>query len=97
MVSKRVVLMEKNGKDIMEFNINSNTIDEIDLNSTDQTNLRNLFYKIINQVLIEDFEFLLEIEKNYKKNLYIEIATEYIKQLNVELDKIKDEIPNQLK
>ena len=32
MVSKRVVLMEKNGKDIMEFNINSNTIDEIDLN-----------------------------------------------------------------
>lgn len=97
MVSKRVVLMEKNGKDIMEFNINSNTIDEIDLNSTDQTNLRNLFYKIINQVLIEDFEFLLEIEQNYKKNLYIEIATEYIKQLNVELDKIKDEIPNQLK
>lgn len=97
MVSKRVVLMEKNGKDIMEFNINSNTIDEIDLNSTDQTNLRNLFYKIINQVLIEDFEFFLEIEQNYKKNLYIEIATEYIKQLNVELDKIKDEIPNQLK
>lgn len=97
MVSKKVVLMEKNGKDIMEFNINSNTIDEIDLNSTDQTNLRNLFYKIINQVLIEDFEFLLEIEQNYKKNLYIEIATEYIKQLNVELDKIKDEIPNQLK
>lgn len=70
MVSKKVVLMEKNGKDIMEFNINSNTIDEIDLNSTDQTNLRNLFYKIINQVLIEDFEFLLEIEQNYKK-IYI--------------------------
>ena len=97
MVNKKVILMEKNGKDIMEFNINSNTIDEIDLNSKDQTNLRNLFYKIINQVLIEDFEFLLEIEQNYKKNLYIEIATEYIKQLNVELDKIKDEIPNQLK
>lgn len=97
MVSKKVVLMEKNGKDIMKFNINSNTIDEIDLNSTDQTNLRNLFYKIINQVLIEDFEFLLEIEQNYKKNLYIEIATEYIKQLNVELGKIKDEIPTQLK
>ena len=97
MVSKRVKKKKKNGKDIMEFNINSNTIDEIDLNSTDQTNLRNLFYKIINQVLIEDFEFLLEIEQNYKKNLYIEIATEYIKQLNVELDKIKDEIPNQLK
>ena len=64
MVSKKVVLMEKNGKDIMKFNINSNAIDEIDLNSTDQTNLRNLFYKIINQVLIEDFEFLLEIEQN---------------------------------
>ena len=70
MVSKKVVLMEKNGKDIMKFNINSNAIDEIDLNSTDQTNLRNLFYKIINQVLIEDFEFLLEIEQNYKK-IYI--------------------------
>ena len=82
-----MLLKEENKKDVLEFKINQNLTMQIDLNSKDQTYLRELFYHIISQAFVEDFEFSLSVEQNYKKNLYIEISQEYIKQLNLELKK----------
>lgn len=88
---KIVTLTEKEGKDILCFE----EFDEmkIDLNETDQTNLRNLFYKIIELAIKEDFKFKLECTENYSKRLYIDVATEYIDQLNKELQLIIDDKP----
>ena len=46
MESKVVQLKEENGKDVLEFNINSSVTKQIDLNNKDQTGLRELFYII---------------------------------------------------
>ncbi|MGN1278985.1 MAG: hypothetical protein ACI4UG_05915 [Candidatus Onthovivens sp.] len=97
MESKEVLLKEENKKDVLEFKITQNLTMQIDLNSKDQTYLRELFYHIISQAFVEDFEFSLSVEQNYKKNLYIEISQEYIKQLNLELKKIIQDIPEKLK
>lgn len=97
MENKEVLLKEENKKDVLEFKINPNLTVQIDLNSKDQTYLRELFYHIISQSFIEEFEFSLSVEPNYKKNLYIEISQEYITQLNLELRKIIQDIPEELK
>ena len=97
MESKEVLLKEESEKDVLEFKIKQGLIMQIDLNSKDQTYLRELFYHIINQAFVEDFEFSLNVDPNYKKSLYIEISQEYIKQLNLELRKIIQDIPEELK
>lgn len=89
---KIVTLTEKEGKDILHFEEFDGM--NIELNETDQTNLRKLFYKIIESAMKEDFEFKLEYAENYNKVLYINVATEYIDQLNKELKKIMDDKPN---
>lgn len=97
MESKVVQLKEENGEDVLEFNINSDLTKQIDLNNKDQTGLRELFYDVINQAFEEEFQFILNVNPNYKKTLYIEISEEYIKQLNSELKKIIQDIPEELK
>ena len=71
MESKVVQLKEENGKDVLEFNINQNLTKQIDLNNKDQTGLRELFYDVINQAFEEEFQFILNVNPNYKK-LYIQ-------------------------
>lgn len=96
MENKKVILKEKNSKDILEFEVGNGETLDIDINSTDQSNLRNLFYKIIQECLKEPFSFQLSIEDGYNKSLYIDVSQEYIKQLNIELNKILDEVPEEL-
>ena len=90
MVKKKALLTEEKGKDVLQLNLVNGTVN-IDFNSTDQTSLRNVFYAIINNILQEDFEFELDISEGYKKQLYIDIAQEYLKQLNTELKSIKEQ------
>lgn len=97
MVNKTVFLTEKNGKDVLEFYITPTNSMDIDLNEKDQTSLRKLFYEIIQQIFVEEFNFELSIDDNYNKNLFKEVAVEYIKQLNSEINKIIEDIPSELK
>ena len=96
MVSKKVKLFEEENNSYLEFNINNTCKMKINLNSDDQTDLRNLFYSIIEQATKEDFNFELEVLEGYNKTLYKEISEEYIRQLNQELLKIKQEMPKDL-
>lgn len=97
MENRIVTLMEQNGCDVLKFKINDQEIIDININSKDQTELRKLFYSIIQECMRMPFEFELNVEDGYKKNLYIEVSREYIKQLNGELKKIIEEIPDKLK
>ena len=97
MENKIVTLKETDGLDILEFDINDGTVLTININSNDQKDLRKLFYQVIKEAMKAEFQFELKVEDGYKKQLYIEVSTEYIKQLNAELSKIIEDIPEELK
>ncbi|MEG0361823.1 MAG: hypothetical protein RR602_09320 [Longicatena sp.] len=92
MANKKVILREKEKIDVLQFQINDKELD-ININSTDQKYLRDFFYEVISALLKEEFEFDLEIEAGYNKKLFIDIAEEYIKQLNIEIKKIRCNLP----
>ncbi|MDD8049356.1 MAG: hypothetical protein PHH04_07140 [Thomasclavelia sp.] len=92
-----VELKEVEKKDILEFHLGEGSSVSIDFNDKDQSQLRKLFYEIIKYAIEEPFELELKITDGYRKNLYIEIAKEYIKQLDTELKRILSEIPEELK
>lgn len=61
----------------------------INLNSEDQTNLKDLFYKIINLTFEEHPIFKLSDQsQNYPTKIFVEIGNEYLKDLNIEIEKI---------
>lgn len=90
MDKRRAILSEKMGRDVLTLDLKNESV-EIDFNNNDQNYLREVFYSIIENVLEEDFEFEYRTADNYEKKLYIEIAQEYIKQLNSEMRSIKEE------
>ena len=89
MDKRRAILSEKMGRDVLTLDLKNESV-EIDFNNNEQNYLREVFYSIIENVLEEDFEFEYRTADNYEKKLYIEIAQEYIKQLNSEMRSIKD-------
>ncbi len=90
MDKKQAILSEKDGKDILTLYLKNGSV-EIDFNNSDQSHLRTVFYSVIENILEEDFEFQYITEEGYEKSMYIEIAEEYIKQLNGELRSIKEQ------
>lgn len=90
MDKRRAILSEKMGRDVLTLYLKNGSV-EIDFNNNEQNYLREVFYSIIENVFEEDFEFEYRTGDNYEKKLYIEIAQEYIKQLNSEIRSIKEE------
>lgn len=91
-----VVLKKVKEVNYLVFNIDENEF-MINLNSSDQSNLKDLFYKIINKLFIEKVEFKLEQEDGYNEVLYIDIAKDYIKKLNDEIENVYNNMPEELK
>lgn len=91
-----VELKKMGEKNYLVFNIDGKQLN-IDLNSEEQSNLRNLFYEIIKKLFTEKVEFELQVQEDYKEVLYIDIAKDYIKKLNDEIEKVYNNIPEELK
>lgn len=91
-----VELKKMGEKNYLVFNIDGKQLN-IDLNSDEQSNLRNLFYEIIKKLFTEKVEFVLQVQEDYKENLYVDIAEVYIKKLNDEIEKVYNNIPEELK
>lgn len=91
-----VELKKMGEKNYLAFNIDGKQLN-IDLNSDEQSNLRNLFYEIIKKLFTEKVEFVLQVQEDYKENLYVDIAEDYIKKLNDEIEKVYNNIPEELK
>ena len=91
-----VVLKKVKEVNYLVFKIDENEF-MINLNSSDQSNLKDLFYKIINKLFIEKVEFKLEQEDGYNEVLYIDIAKDYIKKLNDEIENVHNNMPEELK
>ncbi len=89
-----VVLMNIDNKDILEFKFEQP--EHIDLNSEDQTHLREVFYLLMKDIIKEKTKRiklnLTICKENPTTKLFEEIATEYIKQLNLEIEKIYEDV-----
>lgn len=84
-----VRLLEENGKDYIRFFLEDEKYKDIDLNSNDQSSLRDLYKDLINMSFKHSLNLKLEFEVEYDKILFKEIATEFINDLKGELDKIR--------
>ena len=92
----KVELRKVEEKNYLVFNIDAEELN-IDLNSSSQSNLRDLFYKIINKLFVEKIVFTLEKQEGYSESLYIDIAEDYIKKLNNEIENVYNNMPEELK
>lgn len=62
----------------------------INLNdSSSQLQIKEVFSKLLEELLLYDIDLVLKIQEGYSKGLYKEVFTEYISELNKELKQIK--------
>lgn len=90
----KVQLLKEDDKDLLRFTLDK--VYDINLNSDDQNSLKNLFYAIIKEAFKEDVIFVLDSD-DHEKDLFFDIANDYIAKLNDEIKTIRQQIPNEIK
>lgn len=90
-----VILQELEGQDILHFNFKDPLIVNFS-NETSQTDLKNVFSYLLDLLIGDDIEVALEIQDGYSRGLLIEVAQEYIKELNKELKQTRKRIIKEL-
>lgn len=96
MVNKIIVatLKKAYGKDILSFQVNDSKSIDINLNSDDQQQLKELFFELIKLLFLNDIIFELSYEDGYdQNNIFSNVAVEYIKELSEEIKTVKKNLP----
>ena len=82
--------------DILRFNFEKEPLD-VNLNSSEcQNSLKDIFAVLLKNLIHFDVELLLSVNKEYNRVMYIEVCTEYIKDLKRELTEIKVDLRKEL-
>lgn len=69
----------------------------INLNdSSSQLQIKEVFSKLLEELLLFDIDLVLEIQEGYSKGLYKDVFTEYISELNKELKQTKSMMKKEL-
>lgn len=69
----------------------------INLNdSSSQLQIKEVFSKLLEELLLFDIDLVLEIQESYSKGLYKDVFSEYISELNKELKQTKSMIKKEL-
>ena len=79
----KVELKKEEELDILEFQLDSPV--KINLNNSNNNDLKEMFEVILKELIKKKFEFQLEVQENYKTELYKDVCTEYINALNEEI------------
>lgn len=87
-----MILEEYDNNDILSITIKSIKY-KIDLNSDDQNQLRTFFTALIDNLFEQKIVIELRINETYKNMMFIEIAQEYVKCLNEEIENIFNDLP----
>ncbi|HPM10764.1 MAG TPA: hypothetical protein PK941_10005 [Paludibacter sp.] len=99
MADKNIVatLKKLDGKDVLSFQISESKKDVIDLNSDDQTHLKELFYDLIQLLFTDDITLSLDFDEGYdQNNIFANVAKEYLKALGDEIKTVKQNLPQKL-
>lgn len=91
-----VELLEKDDKDILHFDLLTDTHPQgidVDLNAEDgQNQLVTVFSCLLQKLLINKVTLKLKVESSYSRMLFKEVCDEYIKNLNSELDSVYEQM-----
>ena len=69
----------------------------INLNdSSSQLQIKEVFSKLLEELILFDIDLVLEIQEDYSKGLYKDVFTEYISELNKELKQTKSMMKKEL-
>lgn len=85
------ILLKKEDEDIYVINLKFKNELEINISKNNESNLNNIFSKILENALDEKFEFELSVDNSCKNQTIIEIAKGYIFELNKELNEVYQE------
>lgn len=85
------ILLKKEDEDVFVINLKFKNELEINVSKNDESNLNNIFSKILENALDEKFEFELRVDNSCKNQTIIEIAKGYILELNKELNEVYQE------
>lgn len=93
----KVDLLEADSEtDILRFYVSYKPID-VNLNSSAcQGSLKNIFAILLRRLIHSDIKLELSVNQEYKRAMYIEVCTEYIKDLNRELAEVTEELRREL-
>lgn len=84
-----VILVEnETGNDVLRFILPDEMVLEINLNTeTCQTQIKTVFESILRISIDEDVHLVFRADDSYTKQLYIDVCSEYIKEIQNEIDK----------
>jgi len=87
----KVELLEDNKKDILRFHVDNDYDINLD-SSKSQEQLKRVFSILLEKLVQIDIELELCVNDRYSKALYKEVCSEYIKDLNKEIKKVRSEL-----
>ena len=91
-----VELLDKGGKDILHFDLVSESHPQgidVNLNAEDgQNQLVTVFSCLLQKLLMNKVYLQLKINSGYGRMLFKDVCTEYIKNLNSELDSVYEQM-----
>lgn len=86
----KVKLRKEDASDVLEFCLSPNQT--INLNQDNQEAIKSMFCTLISILKDTDVVLELETEKNFDSDLMKEVAADYIRDLNIEIDNVRTKI-----
>lgn len=81
-----VELRKEKNDDVLEFQFKNKVL--INFIKSDNNDIKEVFKTILEELTKNIFSFELKINENYDVDLYKEVATTYIAELNDEIDQL---------
>ena len=81
-----VELRKENNDDILEFQFKNKLV--INFIKSDNNDIKEIFKTILEELTKNIFSLELKIDENYDVDLYKEVATTYIAELNEEIEQL---------
>lgn len=95
-----VLLTVMGDSDVLVFNLDTEDPDKyvIDLNDTaGQVKIKEVFSKLLEMLLNEKLTLRFRIAEGYSKELYKDVCSEYIEELNTEIEQVIESVKYALK
>lgn len=94
-----VLLTVIGDNDVLNFKLDSENTDGyiVNLNSDkSQSELKNVFSKLLTLMIEDDILLILKIDEGYSKVLYKEVCLEYIDNLNREISSVVETVRKEI-
>ena len=95
----KVILTVQEETDVLVFLLDDESPEKYTINlndSSSQLQIKEVFSKLLEELLSFDIDLVLEIQEGYSKGLYKDVFTEYISELNKELKQTRSLMKKEL-